>query len=422
MKNNKPIILNFMLAALGVYFSYLALETHASSFFGDKGSAICNISALLNCQGAIASKWSIMWGRPIAIYGLVFYGLISIFSIIFYSFSRQDNTKFWSAQLTLGFFASLYSLFLLYVSIFEIKSICPVCFATYLVNFSILGLAYYQICKVFGIGLINGLILGVKSLLMLPIDFFRVWAVEKTNNRLIAVCGFLAVLLVIILGDILPSLVVQRIRAAHSIKDIEFPWPKASQKLDGLKLDGSAFSDYYEGDISAPIQVVEYFDYQCPACKYFYTEVKEMLKEYEGKYLWVYRNYPLDGSCNEAIKGGHQHACYAANFVRCAGEQGKFKEINDYILSLPIPTEETTDDSFKDDLTRSIQIYGLDKEALDECIVSNRQIPSIQKDIEEGNKSGLQGTPTLIINGRNLKNITTQALEVVFKDILKRKS
>src|SRR5690606_28441524 len=98
-----------------------------------------------------------------------------------------------------------------------------------------------------------------------------------------------------------------------------------------LLLEQGAWGDYYVGSPQAPIQIVEFFDYECPFCRKFYGTLRDILKDYEGKYLLVYKNFPIDASCNPSIKfKAHEHACYAAHVARCAGEQGKFHEVLGY--------------------------------------------------------------------------------------------
>ncbi len=139
------------------------------------------------------------------------------------------------------------------------------------------------------------------------------------------------------------------------------------------------------GPDNAPVTIIEFADFQCPLCKRFHDQVlPALLKQYEVKIRFVYRNFPI-----RAIHGSAQSAAEAA---QCARDQGKFWEYHDLLF------QDTQRLSSADLLTYAGQI-SLDKEAFQDCLESGRDAQNVQRDYQAGIAIGVSGTPTFFING-----------------------
>jgi len=99
------------------------------------------------------------------------------------------------------------------------------------------------------------------------------------------------------------------------------PQPYVSQKSAIRSLEAG---DHIRGAAKAPITMVEYSDFQCPFCKRFHPTMQRIMKDYDGKVSWVYRNFPLSSI--------HQYAQARAEAAECASEQGKFWEYADALF------------------------------------------------------------------------------------------
>jgi protein-disulfide isomerase len=142
--------------------------------------------------------------------------------------------------------------------------------------------------------------------------------------------------------------------------------------------------DHIQGNAKAKVTLVEYGDYQCPHCGMAHPAVKAVQKLF-GEQLWfVYRNFPLLEI--------HELAEPAAEDAEFAGTRRRFWEMHDAIfdnqpsLSLPM-------------LLELADALGLDSEKAEEAIVQHEYATKIEKDMEGGVRSGVQGTPTFFING-----------------------
>ncbi len=406
-----------VVCVLGLLLSAVALYEHVIYSRGlATGPSFCNISSRINCEAVNASEWSVFFGLPIASYGLFFYtALLGLLTIA----RRQDDevvTASHSVAFLASFAASFISLALFGISHFIIGALCILCIGLYLINFAMLGMLWVG---AFRGRVLAGLVVGVQAI---P-SFLRAACVSGGGSARKSLVGLV---LVGLLSAIAPE-AVYSVASRNSATSTKLPTEEAiarwkAQRVVSVESDfsGGAFSDYSIGAADAPIQIVEFADFECPGCRVLYARMHELLKKYEGKYRFVFRNYPLDQECNPSIKKEfHRYACLAASFTRCAGEQGRFWQALDFVFTDPVMTDERTTLDVRGFLVeQASQTLGLDGQAMDECVTSRRYYPKLQRDIEEANRVGLQSTPSVWINGKQVERPTIDTIEGILKDIL----
>jgi protein-disulfide isomerase len=140
------------------------------------------------------------------------------------------------------------------------------------------------------------------------------------------------------------------------------------------------------GPADAPITIVEFGDFQCPYCKRAQPTLKEVLAKYPNKVRLVYMDFPLPF---------HSHALDAAKAARCAGEQGKFWPYHDQLFANQAKESPA-------DLKGIAKQLGLNATQFDSCFEKAKYQNSIEQDVAEGKKLGVDGTPSFYINGRRL--------------------
>lgn len=410
-KRNIFIQLSFsVLCLVGALLSYYTLEVYVKDKLGMNANiGVCNLSGSFDCGKVSGSEWGKILGQPLGAVGLFFY--FSMLALVI----QRVWTKFFSDKFVFSvlFFltaaASTLSVVLFYVSKFVIGALCPLCIGLYLVNFALLILSVLGLKNSSGQKILPSLFSGIKELS----DNLR-----SRRNRTFIEC-LLIILAVCLIG--LWSIFVPKPMEQKYATQIE-SWPDPSESDFSLKLnlDGSPWGDYYLGNPKAKIQIVEFADFECPMCRFLGTKLKEWLEPYQGKYYFVFLNYPLDNACNPNIKRAfHQSACYLASTVRCAGEQGKFWEAYDYLNHLSDEKFKTNAISFRQELMMDLQGLGLDTDAIAECIESKRYKDKIQSDIGLGDSVGVTGTPTVVINGQLVKNLSKQAIDNIMAELLK---
>jgi protein-disulfide isomerase len=154
-----------------------------------------------------------------------------------------------------------------------------------------------------------------------------------------------------------------------------------------------------KGPANAPIELVEFSDFQCPFCFRATPTVNQVLSTYGDKIHFVYRHYPLPN---------HPNARPAAEAAACAAEQGKFWPYHDKLFEDPSKLGQN-------DLKRNAATLGLDTAKFDTCLDSHKQKDAVDADLQAGQEAGVDGTPAFFINGRMISG--AQPFEV-FKKII----
>ena len=159
-----------------------------------------------------------------------------------------------------------------------------------------------------------------------------------------------------------------------------------------LPTDTAGFRGYVLGSDSAPVEITEYADYQCPFCANFslvqFPDVKSRLID-SGKLRWRYRDYPLD-----AI---HPSARISAHSAACADEQGKYWPVHNLIY-------QGQSDWASGNAPRVLRGYAeaaqLDLAKYDDCMQTARYAGRIEASLREGTALGVNGTPTFLVGNR----------------------
>lgn len=158
--------------------------------------------------------------------------------------------------------------------------------------------------------------------------------------------------------------------------------PPAAARVE-VSVEGAPF----RGAANSPVTIVEFSDFECPFCKRAHPTLMQLLEKYAGKVKLVYRDFPL-----ESI---HPQARRAAEAARCANDQGKFWDYYDTLFT-------ESPKLAPDDLKRYAAQAGIDVKKFDDCLSGGVHKTALQKDIDEGTRLGVSGTPAFFINGRPL--------------------
>lgn len=145
------------------------------------------------------------------------------------------------------------------------------------------------------------------------------------------------------------------------------------------------------GPANAPVKIEEFGDFECPPCGLFHPILKQMSQEFGDKLHITFREFPL---------ANHQHAVPAASAAEAAGMQGKFWEMHGLIF------EHQNDWKVAFDVRPIFEGYakqiGLDVERFNRDVNSDRVEQRIFLDGKRGRSMGVNSTPTVFINGREV--------------------
>ena len=145
---------------------------------------------------------------------------------------------------------------------------------------------------------------------------------------------------------------------------------------------------------SGSVQLVEFGDYQCPACGAAYPNVKQLMKDYDGKVTLYFRNFPLTQI--------HQNATLGAEAAEAAGDQGKYWEMHDKLYENQKDWSELSATEAENKIVGYAQELGLDTGKFKSAVDNEQFKQVIDQDTADGNALGIDATPTFYLNGTKL--------------------
>lgn len=146
-----------------------------------------------------------------------------------------------------------------------------------------------------------------------------------------------------------------------------------------------------QGEASATVTLIEYSDFQCPYCKRFYDSVlSRIITDYvkTGKVKLSYKNYAFLGD----------ESRWAAQAAECAADQGKFWEMHELLFTRQ--QGENSGAFSKENLINLAKEVKVDGAKFSDCLNQDTTLERVQEDISEGNRIGVRGTPTFLLNGK----------------------
>ncbi len=359
------------------WLSVLALVGLASSIWlshlyysvrGGMGGfrSFCNIGATMNCDAVAASPWAeIFPGVPLS--SLAAGGFLAIFAATIAARIpgwRRESLRF---LFLLSLVSALFTFGYLGIMMLQLKTLCLFCLVIDGVTLASLAI-----------------LLGLKpeSPRKAPVDGSQ-W------KTLIAVGGGALLVAVVLLKGMdqteIPAATLEEVAQSVVSSPVVTLGPGA---------EGSAF-----GNPKAPITIVKFSDLQCPACRMGAVLLNSIVNRYPDQVRVVYRNFPLDPSCNRKIERSmHPVACEAARVALCAASEGRFKETYERIFE------------FQADLRpgKALELAreaGADESRITSCVATPGTAELIARDIDEGIALGVQSTPTFFINGHRVEGV-----------------
>jgi protein-disulfide isomerase len=166
------------------------------------------------------------------------------------------------------------------------------------------------------------------------------------------------------------------------------------------------------GPADAPLQLVVFTDFQCPACRRYARELHTMVDQYADKLQVVLKHFPLNTACNPGMEVDlHPRACEAAYAAEAARKQGRFWPFHDKLFATDLREETTGLDTLARD-------SGLDLERFEADRLDISTMVKVHSDIAVAGNLKVHGTPTLFLNRRLVSSIRPQAVRVLIHQLL----
>jgi uncharacterized membrane protein len=365
--NPLPYPLYYVLVLVFVvvgFFNSIYLSVSHFKVYTDMGyQSFCAISQSLNCDTVSQSTYSVFWGVPVAVWGIIGYSFF-LTLLIFAWPSKAEKKRVWTVLFGVAAAFSVYSIILAVISTYRIQSYCIMCILSYAVNLALLFLTWLvrkrfqcePIFKAFKLdvgylltyprGMVSvGLVFGITTTLM--VMFFPLyWQMSPP-----------------VLSTNMPT----------GVTEEGYPWIGAENPV---------------------LVIVEFSDYRCFQCKKMHFFLRRLIQQHPEKIRLVHRHFPMDHTVNPIVDAPfHEGAARLAIVALFASENGKFWRMNDILFSIDNQAEVVTVRDFA-------QQADIPFEAIKDVFRNQHLWAKLGKDIRDGIEYGLTGTPGYLINGQ----------------------
>ena len=187
-------------------------------------------------------------------------------------------------------------------------------------------------------------------------------------------------------------------------------------KIDPAKVisNNKPLPDHTFGSETKKAVLIEYGDFQCPACGNLYPSLKPLKEHYKDQLTFVFREFPLTSI--------HPNALAAAAAAESAGLQGKFWEMHDKLYENQNEWSNLDSSKRTDQFILYATQLGLDRAKFKKELSNKKISEKIKRDQALGKKIGASSTPTLMFNGKKLEQSkwqTPEELENTIRDVIK---
>jgi protein-disulfide isomerase/uncharacterized membrane protein len=355
-------VLGLCIAGLlsSVYLAVSHYRVHTDVGF----QSFCALSKNINCDTVSQSPFSVWWGLPLAVWGVAAYTFMLIL-VLFSGTPSAGRRRVWTISLAAAFGCSLASVVFAGLSAFKIGSYCIMCIATYGINFFL----------VFLIWIIRRRFQAEALQTAFARDLRFLWANRRWSGPVLTLFGT---------GLMLTAVFFP------AYWNIQPPGGSAHIKT-GLTDEGHPWI----GAENPELEIVEFTDYQCFQCRKMHYYLLQVLARYPGKIRLVHRHFPVDHEFNPIVsKPFHVGSGRMALLAIHAAYNGKFAEMTDWLF-FKAGTESA---SIK--LAEAAAAIGMDAKLLSVALQHEPYRWHLMKDIRDGLKLGIVGTPSYLINGR----------------------
>jgi uncharacterized membrane protein/protein-disulfide isomerase len=348
---------------LGLAAAVSLSVSHYRLFTDPAYSSFCAISKSINCDTVSQSPYAVLWGVPIAVWGVL--GYLSFLLMLLLSLGRSaHHQRVWTLLFSMALGFSGYSLALAAISTFLIGSYCILCIALYAVNLLLLFFSWI-VRRRFNSG----------PFLRALGDDLRHLSPRRPLNALV-IAGLLAAF--------------AGVKAGYPAYWLFSPAPLPAQIATGVTPEGRPWI----GAESPALEIIEFADYQCFQCKKMYYHLRDLIAKYPEKIRLVHVHSPMDHEFNPMVKTPfHMGSGKMALLAIYATAEGKFWDVHDLLYQWGGDRQEI-------DLHELASRTGLPAQELAEALQDRELREKLSADIRLGMKNAVTVTPSYLVNGK----------------------
>ncbi|MCZ6672063.1 MAG: thioredoxin domain-containing protein [Verrucomicrobia bacterium] len=398
--------ISLILVGSGLIISVYLLWGHIvlTGTWPNLGVDVCSALFGVGCDAALRSPASSQFGLPLAGWGLIYYGTLA--TLLFLARFLGETFEFEAhfATLLLALLAFFLTLALAGIMLTGKAPFCPLCALVHLINlalvFSLKRLTDRSIAQLFqalsavGKYLLSGKTADPTQARWKLLGFF--------TTGLVA-----AVLYQWVLIESLPRAVLNN--GALNPQQVLAEFEASTEQVIPVDADDPTL-----GPANAPVQIVVFSDFQCPACRGYARELYTLVEQYAKKIQVVFKHFPLDKTCNPIMKRDlHPNACEAAYAAVAAHKQGRFWPFHNKLFETDLYEDANT-------FTSLAEASGLDVQRFEADYLAEATKEKVLADIELAVRLAVDSTPTLFLNLRRVSDTRPKVVRILIDNVLQK--
>lgn len=401
-----------ILAAAGIALSAILLYQHYHPDM-NLGIIACGRGFVNPCISIGQSEYSVIFGVPVAAFGLIFYIFIT-FMLLVADYTKEKYYAFICGIILPLAAAGVASDIALGALMVRLGAICRLCAATYAVNLAILVLLVLMIKKYLSWSEIRA-------------SFRKILMPENPDQK--AVLALLVLFVFFMAFSVISGSAVLRLKSGMNRPAKQAIAPELElfyrTPVSSLEFPQSSMT---AGSKSPAVKIYVFTDFLCSACYRFYNVEKYILARYGDRVQFVYYHYPLDSTCNR-YSGDTLYAesCTASKAMHAAAAAGFFEEyFYTHFRDYKEIKEEYGDKSLQyarmiaERASAEFSISQQKLKSFNELMESPAYPGEITENIEFAERMKVGGTPTVFINGREFNGVPgREILEAIILNELK---
>ncbi|MCB0394775.1 MAG: thioredoxin domain-containing protein [Bdellovibrionales bacterium] len=361
-------------------------KIHFDLKYGSGGESLCNINQVLNCDVVNASQFASLFGIPVSLLGVLanfFVLCLGASAAMQMDFDRKSRLLSLTRLAMLPIVAA--SIVWGTISVTQLHAYCLFCITAYALSF----VSFFAIFK--------------HPDLKSPVGDSIQYLLSPQGRWAAYLALGLAVLAPVSNGALKNQFNPLK---PDIINEIVENWKVSPE----FRFDIQNAFTLNEQD-SPKMTLIEFADFLCIHCKHAHPMLHTFVQSHPDV-KFVYMTFALDGDCNEAIgRSGGGRSCRMAAANICAYRQGKGEQMQKRLF-------EIFHDYTDEDAQKLSAELGLDDTKFKECINSDETMDFIKSQGKAGKDAGIQGTPTIFINGKKLEyGNTWQVLEAAYNSL-----
>jgi len=399
MKANLPFILLIVLLLSGFSISvYLLFHHFDLVFFDASGPDICSAIFGRGCDAALTSSFSEWLGIPLAGWGILYYVLLATLFILGESLGLSFRADARLLARWVAVTGAVISMLLLVLLLLQPSIFCPLCATIHLINLLLL----YPIFRLSGPSLVEGGVALKKA--------WQFIISGKTENALQARRHTVAFVLVLFVGLAFYQWIRLQEAAYREAAEASFTPDLIIEEFMQAEVQQITpeKSGLTAGSPDAPVRMVVFSDFQCPACRDFSAVAAQLFLNFSDRMQLTFKHFPLSDACNSVVPADvHPRACAAARAAQAAARQGQFWPYHDALFNTDLGK------AGQDIFFSLARRLGLDEAQFRKDFSSESVLEERSSDIAEGQRLNLQGTPAVFLNGRRVTNLSPRTLRLL---------